>query len=141
MTILELCQLAVNKGVTVVHRKSSESSVTIPDRETTKDLVKRVHDALQGGSTYYVSKDVRHCGYPDRLLLPKGKKEGMPFTLYVIVTNFETEKVSIHITIIITELLHIIHNLRDTKTEFCSIFKFLNLIVIFLLCILEGGEG
>ncbi|PSN36662.1 Hemocyanin A chain [Blattella germanica] len=84
----------INKGVTVVQRKSSESSVTIPDRETTKVLVKRVNDALEGRITYSVNKDVRHCGYPDRLLLPKGKKDGMPFTLYVIVTDYDNEKVN-----------------------------------------------
>nr|CAR85701.1 hemocyanin subunit type 1 precursor [Periplaneta americana] len=84
----------VNKGTTVVQRKSSESSVTIPDRETTKVLTKRVEEALQGKTTYMVNKDVRHCGYPDRLLLPKGKKDGMIFTMYVIVTDYETEKVN-----------------------------------------------
>jgi hypothetical protein len=39
-------------------------------------------------------QDVRHCGYPDRLLLPKGKRDGMPFSLFVIVTDFDKEKVS-----------------------------------------------
>ena len=91
--VIRLTLFSVNKGRTVVHRKSSESSVTIPDRETTKQLVKRVHDALEGRFTYFMNKDVRHCGYPDRLLLPKGKKEGMPFSLYVIVTNYDKEKV------------------------------------------------
>jgi hypothetical protein len=46
----------VNKGTTVIQRKSSESSVTIPDRETTKTLVRRVEDALQGKATYTVNK-------------------------------------------------------------------------------------
>jgi hypothetical protein len=46
----------VNKGTTVVQRKSSESSVTIPDRETTKTLVKRVEDALEGKTTYKMNK-------------------------------------------------------------------------------------
>nr|CAR85695.1 hemocyanin subunit type 1 [Hierodula membranacea] len=84
----------VNKGTTVIERKSSESSVTIPDRETTKVLQKKVEDAIQGNGAFLVNKDVRHCGYPDRLLLPKGKKDGMPFTFYVIVTDFDKEKVN-----------------------------------------------
>jgi hypothetical protein len=49
-------RVAVNKGTTVVQRKSSESSVTIPDRETTKTLVKRVDDALEGKTTYKMNK-------------------------------------------------------------------------------------
>nr|CAR85697.1 hemocyanin subunit type 1 precursor [Cryptotermes secundus] len=84
----------VNKGATVIQRKSSESSVAIPDRETTKILVRRVDDALQGKATYTVNKDVRHCGYPERLLLPKGKRDGMPFSLFVILTDFDKEKVN-----------------------------------------------
>lgn len=51
-----MCRVAVNKGTTVIQRKSSESSVTIPDRETTKTLVRRVVDALQGKATYTVNK-------------------------------------------------------------------------------------
>jgi hypothetical protein len=46
----------VNKGTTVIQRKSSESSVTIPDRETTKTLVRRVEEALQGRASYTVNK-------------------------------------------------------------------------------------
>lgn len=75
-------------------RKSSESSVTIPDQVSTKDLWERVESAIQGAASIEVDKDYRHCGYPDRLLLPKGKPEGMPFTLYVILTDFDQEKVN-----------------------------------------------
>lgn len=53
-----MCRVAVNKGTTVIQRKSSESSVTIPDRETTKTLVRRVEEALQGRATYTVNKVV-----------------------------------------------------------------------------------
>nr|CAQ63321.1 hemocyanin 1 precursor [Thermobia domestica] len=84
----------VSAGQTPIQRKSSESSVTIPDRETTKVLVQRVKDALEDKTTWNVNKDLRHCGFPDRLLLPKGKKEGMPFTLFVMVTDWEKEKVN-----------------------------------------------
>jgi hypothetical protein len=40
-------------------------------------------------------QDVRHCGYPDRLLLPKGKRDGLPFSLFVMLTDFDKEKVSL----------------------------------------------
>nr|CAD87762.1 hemocyanin subunit 1 [Perla marginata] len=81
-------------GKSVIHRKSSESSVTIPDRETTKVLLEKVEHALEGKETLNVNKDERHCGYPDRLLLPKGRNTGMPVQIYVIVTDFEKEKVN-----------------------------------------------
>nr|CAD7445356.1 unnamed protein product [Timema bartmani] len=96
--------ISVNAGQTMFHRKSSESSVTIPDRETTKTLVAKVENAINGRASLTVNKvthanyslslrqDVRHCGYPDRLLLPKGKKGGLPFTLYAILTDYNKEK-------------------------------------------------
>lgn len=41
-----------------------------------------------------VDKDVRHCGIPDRLLIPKGKESGMKYTLFVMLTDFEEDKVN-----------------------------------------------
>ncbi|XP_046492976.1 hemocyanin A chain-like [Neodiprion pinetum] len=84
----------LESGENTILRKSSESSVTIPDQISTKKLWDRVEAGIQGAATVEVDKDHRHCGYPDRLLLPKGKPEGMPFTLYVILTDFDQEKVN-----------------------------------------------
>jgi hypothetical protein len=56
LTVMKPCHVSVNKGTTVIQRKSSESSVTIPDRETTKTLVRRVEEALHGKETYTVNK-------------------------------------------------------------------------------------
>jgi hypothetical protein len=36
----------------------------------------------------------RHCGFPHRLLLPKGKPEGMVYQLYVVVTDYDKDIVS-----------------------------------------------
>jgi hypothetical protein len=36
----------------------------------------------------------RHCGFPHRLLLPKGNPEGMVYQLYVIVTDYDKDIVS-----------------------------------------------
>ncbi|WP_411017918.1 hypothetical protein, partial [Salmonella sp. s39606] len=88
----------VNAGKTVITRKSSESSVTIPDRETTKVLTQKVEDAIAGKAQLTVNKDVRHCGYPDRLLLPKGKQGGMPYLLYVTVTDYQKDVVDAKVT-------------------------------------------
>jgi tyrosinase len=93
---IELDKFAVklNAGENQIVRKSSESSVSIPDRVTTKALRKQVEEALEGKTTITVDKDYRHCGLPDRMLLPKGKENGMPFTLFVMVTDFNEDKVN-----------------------------------------------
>jgi hypothetical protein len=36
----------------------------------------------------------RHCGYPHRLLLPRGKPEGMVYQLYVVVSDYDKDIVS-----------------------------------------------
>ncbi|XP_015605372.1 hemocyanin A chain [Cephus cinctus] len=94
MVELDKFTARITPGENNIMRKSTESSVTIPDPVSTKTLWERVEAALQGIKSFEVDKDHRHCGYPDRLLLPKGKPEGMPFTLYVILTDFENEKVN-----------------------------------------------
>lgn len=93
---IELDKFAVklNAGENQIVRKSSESSVSIPDRLTTKVLRKQVDEALEGKTTLNVDKDHRHCGLPDRMLLPKGKVNGMPFVLFVMLTDFEEDKVN-----------------------------------------------
>lgn len=48
--------IIVNAGQTGIQRKSSESSVTIPDRETTKVLVQQVKAALEDKATWNVNK-------------------------------------------------------------------------------------
>jgi len=93
---IELDKFAVKltAGENAIVRKSSESSVTIPDPISTKALHKLVDDAIAGTETLEVDKDVRHCGVPDRLLIPKGKESGMKYTLFVMLTDFEEDKVN-----------------------------------------------
>nr|CAD7592476.1 unnamed protein product [Timema genevievae] len=121
----------LNAGQTMFHRKSSESSVTIPDRETTKTLVAKVENAINGRASLTVNKDVRHCGYPDRLLLPKGKKGGLPFTLYAILTDYNKEKVRSRFMLCICFNREL--NLR--QGGFCQTFGFtFRLLVISHVC-------
>nr|CAR85691.1 hemocyanin subunit type 1 precursor [Sinella curviseta] len=93
---IELDKFAVKltAGENAIVRKSSESSVTIPDPVSTHDLRKLVDDAIAGTATLEVDKDVRHCGVPDRLLLPKGKTNGMKYTMFVMLSDFEEDKVN-----------------------------------------------
>jgi hypothetical protein len=93
---IELDKFAVKltSGENTIVRKSSESAVTIPDPMSTKALRKQVDDAIAGTGSLEVDKDVRHCGVPDRLLLPKGKTTGMKYTLFVMLSDFEEDKVN-----------------------------------------------
>nr|QCC26464.1 hemocyanin subunit type 1 [Pogonognathellus sp. AD-2013] len=81
-------------GDNTILRKSSESSVSIPDHISTRALRKKVEAALAGTETLQVDKDLRHCGIPDRMLLPKGRENGMKYTLYVVLSDWAEDKVN-----------------------------------------------
>merc|ERR1711915_474086 len=60
----------------------SESSVTVPDVPSFQSLM----DAADSGS-FDMHGYERACGIPNRMLLPKGKKDGMEFALMLAVTD------------------------------------------------------
>jgi hypothetical protein len=94
MIELDKFSAKIHSGDNTILRKSSESSVSIPDRTSTRLLRKQVKEALEGTTPMTVDKDYRHCGQPDRMLLPKGRVNGMPYTLVVMITNWDTDKVT-----------------------------------------------
>jgi len=67
-------------------RKSSDSSVAIPDRPSFATLIKEANDAIATESDM-PEHNARACGLPQRLLLPKGNTEGMDFELFVSITS------------------------------------------------------
>ena len=79
----------MSAGGNTVLRKSSESSVTIEDRMHYSDLIKKADEAVAGGSDLPHTTDHRACGHPHRMMLPKGKPEGMEFEYFVAVTSGE----------------------------------------------------
>jgi hypothetical protein len=83
--------MKLKNGQNVIRRSSELSSVTVPDRKGFREMLKEVNEGLAGTRDYMVDMKVRYCGHPSRLLLPKGKPEGMKFKLVVHVTNFEND--------------------------------------------------
>ncbi|KAK7028969.1 hypothetical protein SK128_013875 [Halocaridina rubra] len=65
-------------------RKSSESSVTVPDVPHLQTLI----DAAKS-ENFDMSQYERSCGIPKRMLLPKGNTAGMEFALVLAVTDGE----------------------------------------------------
>ncbi|XP_072756205.1 hexamerin 70a [Anoplolepis gracilipes] len=79
----------LNAGLNKIIRNSQDCSFTIPDPEPSEVFYKKVLKALDGSDT--LSYAERIYGFPERLLLPKGKKEGMPFQIFVYVNPLEEE--------------------------------------------------
>jgi len=68
-------------------RKSSLSSVTIPDIPSFQTLMHDADAAVSAGTELHNEDHVHQCGIPNRMLLPKGTSEGMDFVLAVIVND------------------------------------------------------
>lgn len=74
----------MDAGGNQITRKSVDSSVTVPDSPSL--------DWLESSSAADRAKFARSCGIPQRLLLPKGKTDGMEFALMVAVTDGAADK-------------------------------------------------
>jgi Hemocyanin, ig-like domain len=80
-------------GENFIKRYSKDYFWSVKDRTTYSELYKNLMMAIDGKSDFIYDMSEAHCGFPDRLLLPKGKFGGMPYTFYFIVTPFtSTEK-------------------------------------------------
>merc|ERR1712121_69421 len=76
----------LSPGANHVERKSTESSVTVPDPPTFQTLIDAANEGVNGGS-YDMHDYDRSCGIPNRMLLPKGMSHGMDFALMLVVTD------------------------------------------------------
>jgi len=68
-------------------RKSTESSVTIPDIPSFSSLIEKADAAVENGEELDTSEFDKQCGIPNRMLLPKGNTQGMEFLLAVAVSD------------------------------------------------------
>ncbi|KFB46507.1 hypothetical protein ZHAS_00014498 [Anopheles sinensis] len=66
---------------------------SVRDRTTYTELYKKIMTAYNGGEKFVLDNSEAHCGFPDRLLLPKGLPSGYEMTFYFIVTPYYAPKV------------------------------------------------
>lgn len=78
---------AVKHGENVIERHSREFTSTVGDIESFKSLQK-----VAESGNFYVHDVDHHCGFPDRLVLPKGHQAGLPLTFFVMVTPYGSEE-------------------------------------------------
>lgn len=75
-------------GKNTVVRNSEQFTFYVKDRTTFFELYKQVMLAVEGKEKFQLHKTEAHTGFPARLMLPKGKKGGMPFQVYFIVSPY-----------------------------------------------------
>ncbi|KAJ6638509.1 Larval serum protein 2 [Pseudolycoriella hygida] len=80
-------------GKNVVTRSSEDFAYFVKDRTTYYELYKQVMLATSGEVKFPLDMTEAHCGFPMRLMLPKGKRGGYPFQFYFFVYPYTAPKV------------------------------------------------
>lgn len=74
-------------GLNNIERGNHESVYVVPDEISSDVFYKKILNSLDGSDTMRVSE--RPYGFPERLTLPKGKRLGMQYRLFVVVSPVE----------------------------------------------------
>ncbi|XP_066993884.1 allergen Cr-PI [Anabrus simplex] len=92
--LVELDRFTYNipAGKTVIERRSSDSSATVPDQPSTRNLLSQVEDALQGKEPFYIEQGNRQCGLPEHLQLPRGNEAGLPLSMVVVLSPYKEQE-------------------------------------------------
>ena len=88
--------LLVKSGTNEITRTSAQSSVMIPFNVTFRDLERVPNTSTEQGAADASRSNFVFCGcgWPDHMLVPKGTADGLPGILFVMVTDFENDKVA-----------------------------------------------
>ncbi|KAL1459426.1 hypothetical protein WDU94_011408 [Cyamophila willieti] len=74
----------------IIERSSLESAVTIPFEYTFRDLdANRPEEGTEAVANF----NFCGCGWPQHMLIPKGSPEGFPCQLFVMVSDYEQDRV------------------------------------------------
>jgi hypothetical protein len=87
--LLDMFKYDLVVGDNMITRNSHDFSSYVKDTTTYFDLYKTTMMVKDGKSKWDLTDYTEgRFGFPDRLMLPKGKKGGMPFQFYFIVTPY-----------------------------------------------------
>lgn len=74
-------------GQNIVIRNSNNFTWCVEDKISNLELYKKLLNAFEGKEKYRFERKI---GFPHNLLLPKGKRDGMPFQLFVNIIPFSS---------------------------------------------------
>ncbi|GBP70063.1 Phenoloxidase subunit 2 [Eumeta japonica] len=77
-------------GENTITRQSTQSSVTIPFEQTFRDLSEQRSDPK---NPKFAEFNFCGCGWPQHMLIPKGTAGGAAYQLFVMLSNYEMDKV------------------------------------------------
>lgn len=80
----------LNPGLNMIRRRSNESSVTIPYERSFRRIGSQYQpvDPVQRAQFQFCG-----CGWPQHMLIPKGTPEGTRFNIFVMISNYDVDRV------------------------------------------------
>ncbi|XP_055918390.1 uncharacterized protein LOC129950477 [Eupeodes corollae] len=86
---LDKFTVTLNPGQNTIKRRSNQSSLTIPFERSFRRIIPDVNRPPESEAEYRFCG----CGWPDHMLLPKGKAEGMEFDLFCMISDYTGDEV------------------------------------------------
>lgn len=86
---LDKFTVTLKQGQNTIMRRSTESSITIPFSQTFRDLDTNRPTEAQALDEF----NFCGCGWPQYMLIPKGSADGFPCELFVMISNYEDDKI------------------------------------------------
>lgn len=94
--LLDVFPTELTTGKNVITRNSNDFTFFVKDRTTYFELYKQIMTALKGGDKYELHTSEACTGFPARLMLPKGKKGGMTYQMFFMVSPLVETTVKTH---------------------------------------------
>lgn len=73
-------------GKNVIERNSRQSRLSVKDRTSYYTLYQKLMFGIQGTEDFILDNSEAHCGFPNRLILPRGTRGGMVYQIYVVIS-------------------------------------------------------
>lgn len=83
----------LKSGENSFEHKSSDFSWFVNDRTTFYDLYKNLLTSINGGEKFALDMSEAHCGFPSRLMLPRGRVGGFAVQFFFMAMPYKTPAV------------------------------------------------
>ncbi|XP_015594791.1 arylphorin subunit alpha [Cephus cinctus] len=89
--ILDFFEVNLKVGKNKIVRSSTESVFVVPDELSSEAFYAKLQKAMEGSEPFVYTENI--YGFPDRLILPKGKPQGMPYRLFFHVVELDKTQI------------------------------------------------
>lgn len=90
---LDRWMVDLKSGENNIERKSNDFSWFVNDRTSYYNLYKKLMTAINGGDKFALDMSEAHCGFPSRLMLPRGRVGGFAVQFFFMAMPYNAPSV------------------------------------------------